>query len=377
MKGTSLGTKLSALKRFILDKSKIDDLTKCALCPNMCRFACPINIVHARETTSPAGKSRIAYLLRENFIPVNQDNVEPLYYCINCDACSVHCPYSYSVNDLIKPMRSNILSSGIYPSSINALINNLKESKCIYPELKTRVSGSINNEEKIDVLYFPGCIALKYYENEVMGALRIFEKIGFKASLFNKPIDCGYIAYELGIESLFIEIARSLVDELNKFDARFIVSPCPECVYMLREVYPHYKIKVRAKIYHTLEFISNHLDKLDLRISDEATYHDSTTLSIKLDEPELLLDVLSRLGIKVISPVRYGKNSFETASENSILYWVNKDLANEINKERFNELRRFSSKIIVPSYASKKSLEGFGGEVIEIMEFLLKEIEKR
>ncbi|MEM4610632.1 MAG: (Fe-S)-binding protein, partial [Thermoproteota archaeon] len=27
-----------------------DDLVKCALCPNMCRHACPVGIVDGRET---------------------------------------------------------------------------------------------------------------------------------------------------------------------------------------------------------------------------------------------------------------------------------------------------------------------------------------
>jgi len=377
IKGSSLGTKLSALKKFILDKSKIDDLTKCALCPNMCRFNCPVNIVHARETTSPAGKTRIAFFLREKYIPFDNDNVEPLFYCMNCDLCSVYCPYAFSVNDLIKPVRSESLSNGIYPKSLDSLLANLREFMCPYGEFKSEISASKNYEEEFDILYFPGCIALRYYSNYVASAPIVFEKIGFKARVFDTPLDCGYLAYELGLDDLFLEIAKSLANELNKYNVHYIVSPCPECVFMLREIYPRYKIKVKAKIYHTLEFINTHIDKLYLKVNEEATFHDSSALVIKLNKPDLFPQVLSKLGVKVSYPVRYGKNLFETASENSILFWINEYLANEINNERYKELRSFSNKIIVPSYASKRSLERFGGEVLEIMELLLNKLDRK
>ena len=78
IKGSAFGTKLSALKKFLFEKSKVEDLTKCALCPNMCRFSCPISIVDGKETTSPAGKSRIAFLLRKGYIEKNIENVHDI-----------------------------------------------------------------------------------------------------------------------------------------------------------------------------------------------------------------------------------------------------------------------------------------------------------
>lgn len=377
IKGSSLRTKLSALKKFILEKSKIDDLTKCALCPNMCRFNCPVNIVHARETTSPAGKTRIALFIREKYITLNNDNVKPLYYCMNCDLCSVYCPYSFSVNDLIKLIRKEAISNAIYPKSLHSLLNNLKKFKCIYGEFKSEISFNTNiYEDDFDILYFPGCIAIKYYPHHVANATIIFEKIGFRARVFDIPFDCGYLAFELGLDTLFYEIAQSLASELNKYKVNYIVSPCPECVFMLREIYPQYKIKIKAKILHTLELINDYIDKLNLKINEEATFHDSSALIIKLSKPDLFPQVLSKLGIKINYPIRYGRNMFETANENTILFWIDEHLANEINNERYKELIKFSNKIIVPSYAAKKSFERLGVETLEIMELLSSKINK-
>ena len=63
IKGIELLRSAPLIFRFISGKLKgPDDLIKCALCPNMCRHACPISIVDGKETTSPTGKARTAFL---------------------------------------------------------------------------------------------------------------------------------------------------------------------------------------------------------------------------------------------------------------------------------------------------------------------------
>ena len=44
-------------------KANIDDLIKCMLCPNMCRFDCGTLQASQTETMSPAFKSRIGYYI--------------------------------------------------------------------------------------------------------------------------------------------------------------------------------------------------------------------------------------------------------------------------------------------------------------------------
>jgi hypothetical protein len=57
---------LTAQKKYLPDEkthADVGDVLKCALCPNMCRFDCPVLRAAKSETYSPAGKARIAYLL--------------------------------------------------------------------------------------------------------------------------------------------------------------------------------------------------------------------------------------------------------------------------------------------------------------------------
>ncbi len=372
LKGSSLGTKLSAIKKFIVDKSKIDNLTKCALCPNMCRFACPVSVVHARETTSPSGKSRIALFLKKNYIEKNETNIRPLYYCLACDSCSVSCPYNFSVNELIRPLRENYYKLAIYPQELRELITMLKEFKCIY-NLSNK-KPDIKNEENINIheaLLYPGCIMMKYYPNNTNVLSKLLEIMDLSVKVFSEMIDCGFLAYELGAHELFLEIASELANKINSYNAKYLITVCPECTFTFRDVYHDFKIKLRPKIYHIAEFINERMEGFALKQNLKVTIHDSSTLAIKLKKPNLLNDILKRIeGLEVILPVRYGLNTFEIVGENSFLYWVDRDLAYEINKERGEELSKFANNIIVASFAAKKSFEDLGYGVKEISEFI-------
>ena len=105
---------LTAQKKYLPEKkthAAVDDILKCGLCPNMCRFDCPVLQAAQSETYSPAGKARIAYLLEmERY--VSDDAVDLMYACCNCDACQKWCPFDFSVGDLLTGVRKDIVEKG-------------------------------------------------------------------------------------------------------------------------------------------------------------------------------------------------------------------------------------------------------------------------
>lgn len=374
IKGSAFGTKLSALKKFLFEKSKVEDLTKCALCPNMCRFSCPISIVDGKETTSPAGKSRIAFLLRKGYIEKNIENVLPLYYCLSCNVCSTWCPFEFSVGDVIRPIRGEIMRQGVYPESLRDVLENLRNYHCVYGEIE----GNAQYPKDGDTLYIRGCLVRKFYPQATDKAIELLRILGYNPLILDNEKCCGYLAYEIGDDDTFIEIATKNAEELNSLGINTIVTACPECAYTYRVLYPQYKIKIKAKVYHITEIIKMHLDKLNFREKKETvTIHDPSKLAINLDQPNILTDILSRIPkLKVKLPMRHGKNTFECGNGNNLLTWIDADLLEMINLERLKELNEESEIIITASYACKKGLEDVGGKVYDITEYVLDAIKK-
>ncbi len=371
IKGSAFGTKLTALKKFLLEKSKVDDLTKCALCPNMCRFACPVSIVDAKETTSPAGKARIALLLRSNHLERNSDNALPLYYCISCNVCSIWCMFGFSVAELIRPLRAQLFKEGIYPDSLKDPLENLKSHHNPFGfKIKNTNTGCG------DTLFIGGCFLRKFYPNAAEKIKAVLKKLGYDVFELSEEFCCGYLAYEIGDEELFLEIARNNADKLNSTHAKTVIMACPTCVYVYRELYPKYKIKLKAKVYHTSEVIMMNIDKLEfLERREIVTIHDPSKLAVGLDKPDIIREILSRIpGLMVRLPMRYGKNTFSCGSEGLLLHWIDNELEKEINLERAKELEEESNIIITASYICKKGLEGDNRRVYDLVEYIFDSI---
>ena len=103
MKGFKVLSKLPLIIKFVKGRLKgPDDITKCTLCPNMCRHACPVGIVDGSETTSPSGKSRIGFLIEKKVLPMDLENSYPLYMCLSCGCCERWCPFDFSVSDICR-----------------------------------------------------------------------------------------------------------------------------------------------------------------------------------------------------------------------------------------------------------------------------------
>ena len=105
---------LTAQKKYIPEEkthADVGDVLKCALCPNMCRFDCPVLQAAKSETYSPAGRARIAYFMEMGRL-TSEDAVNLMYVCAGCSACQKWCPFDFNVGDLLTGVRKDIAEKG-------------------------------------------------------------------------------------------------------------------------------------------------------------------------------------------------------------------------------------------------------------------------
>ncbi|MFX1427291.1 MAG: hypothetical protein ACFFBE_12625, partial [Promethearchaeota archaeon] len=147
-------------------KADIDNLIKCMLCPNMCRFDCGSLQAGNTESMSPAYKARIGYYLSIGKIdpndPNNQEFIDLMYKCSNEENCKIWCPFEFSVVSLLETVRDDLTNKGLMPEYLKPKIQNLKKTNTIedydiYKTYKEIGIDNIESEGNDEVYYYIGC----------------------------------------------------------------------------------------------------------------------------------------------------------------------------------------------------------------------------
>lgn len=340
-----------------------DDLVKCALCPNMCRHACPVGIVDGRETTSPAGKARVALFLRQGRLQATRENALPLYACLSCDACSVWCPFGFSVADLLRPVKEKT-AGGVGFKEFREVFENLEKHGYVYGEPKPSDSGSRTG----DLLYLRGCTLREKHPDMSGKAERVFQHLGYRAFTIDETC-CGMPAYNLGNTSLFRKLARKQAEKIGSSGARTIVASCPSCVYAYRVLYPKYGVEVKPEVYHVAEFLEDRLK--GLKGEGSVVVHNPCKLAVGLGKPQVIWKILSSVeGLTVKEPRRSGRETFCCGHGGSAVPRLNPELARRIAMERGVELTEEAEIIVTACPTCKQAFQSNGFKALDVVELV-------
>jgi Fe-S oxidoreductase len=350
--------------RFISGRLRgADDLVKCALCPNMCRHACPVGIVDGRETTSPAGKTRAALLLRQGRLQPTLENVSPLYTCLSCNACSVWCPFGFSVADLVRPVKEKAAGGGSIFKEFREVFENLEKHGYVYGEPKREDSGLHG-----DLLYLRGCTLREKQPGVAEKAEHVLEELGYRPFTIDEAC-CGIPAYNLGNTRLFKRVAEKQAEKINSSGAGIIVASCPSCVYAYRVLYPKHGVKINAEVNHIAEFLEGRLK--GFKGEGRVVIHNPCKLAFALGKPKALYNTLSSVeGLTVREPRRSGGETFCCGYGGSAVPRLNPQLARRIALERGVELTEEAETIVTACPTCKLALESNGFKVLDVMELL-------
>jgi heterodisulfide reductase subunit D len=280
----------------------MDKLMSCALCPNICRFICPMEEVWATESSSPSGKARTALLLLQGQIPWNKENVKILYQCLTCWASKEPCPFEdLIIGDLLVEVRKEAVKRGVIIPEVAVVMDSLKEYDNPYGEKREKFEPPMKEAE---FMYFPGCTA-ELREKEIISAtITVLKKAGVNAHIL-KGLCCGWPALQMGDEEGFLRLAKRTEGAIEACKGQILFVSCPSCFEYLTKIYPERGLDLKVKVVHTSTFFLNLLKdgKIPVKaIRERVAYHDPCALGRKMgiyDEPRV---VLHSLGLKVIEP---------------------------------------------------------------------------
>ncbi len=346
---------LTARKRYVPKKGKVDvkSILKCALCPNMCRFDCPITKVEKSEAASPALKTRIAYLLETGKMNFSDDAINLMYKDLDCDACRQWCPFGFSVGDLLVEVKEDIAERGLAPQSIIKFQERLSKEHTIYENGTTSPGRA---REKAEVLYFAGCTTLNRRKKIADSTIGILEEAGINFTTLPEEWCCGMPLYTLGFRETFDEFALHNLESFKEMGCKTIICSCPDCAYTFKELYPKNELKVA----HVSQFLAELVKEGKigpLELDGEFVFHDPCVLSRKLDiykEPREVLNTISKLNLK---ETYFNKKDTRCCGRGGMLGITNPDISLEIAKKRSSELREVSNFVISACPACEAALK--------------------
>lgn len=309
-----------------------DKLLLCSLCPNMCRFACPMEEAAGTESSSPQGKARTSLLLLRGELPRTEENTRPPYQCLDCQACRRFCPFDFDLSLLYHPARVQAVEKGIPPPEVHSRLSRLREHGNPFgEERKRRVVGEGR------LAYLPGCTA-ELREKEVPSStLRLLEKAGLKAVLL-EGYCCGLPAFRAGDERGAEELRGEVREALRSSGAETLLLSCPGCFEFLSEGLEG------VEVVHASAFFLKLVEegRLSLpRLSGRVTYHDPCSLGRKkglFDPPRRLL---RELGLEVVEPPKTREDAVCCGGGNPL------EEARQISRRRAEELGRTGAEFAV------------------------------
>lgn len=365
---------LTSKKKYVTEdgKANVDDILKCALCPNMCRFDCPVLQAAKSETYSPAGRARIAYLMERDRY-TSDDAVELMYACAGCEACKQWCPFDFSVEDLLIGVRKDLIERGLTPPHLTRLKDNLAQNHTVY---RDGVKSLNQESRKADTLYFAGCTTLNKMDKVAHATMKIMDRSGVNYDTLPEEWCCGAPLKILGYDGDFEKFEKHNAEIINNYGT--LVCSCPTCVHTFRETYRG-GLSPDVEVLHTSEYLLRLVKDGTIQFKGgdkEVVFHDPCSLSRKLGIHEEPRDLLKRIPGLTLNEAQLSKKEARCCGKGGLLGSTDPELSNSIARDRLADLKAAGGSIVTACPSCELAFNEAGnGEVLDISEVVLEFME--
>jgi len=335
------------------DKKELQQVTNCALCADMCKYSCPTYLAAGNETISPQKIARLIVYKDKGFIEDRRGFSDVMFQSCMCGACKRHCIYSdYDLRKYIEMGRSIAFKEGLLPDETKKRVATFMKYGNPQGERQLIQKGSGT------VGYFVSCSA--YKDEELLKAMdRILSGSKEKMQQFGGvDICCGAPLYYAGDTKGFTKVAKKLKGEIEARGLNKVITMCPNCLKMMRELYPQIGVKLNVQLAHTSEFLASLLNEGKIKVKKakgSATYHDPCILANDMDITAPPRQVIAALGYKIKEPVYTKEHTHCCGAPPGARLGFSK-LADQVKSMRISELRQTGADVYVSSCPSCKAV---------------------
>lgn len=224
-----------------------------------------------------------------NIVGENLIHDDVLWSCTTCRACEEACPVLIEYVDKIVDMRRHLVQEEArFPSELNRTFKGMETQSNpwgISQENRDAWAEGLevprlSDHPDAEYLYYVGCAGSfdDRSKKTTLALIKILKKAGVPFAILGKEELCnGETARRIGNEYLFQTMARSLIEILEKYGVKKILTNCPHCFNTLRNEYP--QLGGKYEVTHAAEFVHRLMreGKIALRqeLPGKVTYHDS------------------------------------------------------------------------------------------------------
>lgn len=229
----------------------------CALCPNMCRFLCPVATVEKAETITPRGKATLTLAAESGDIPFTAGTAAVFYRCAQCKICREWCPSGVDLPEATASLRRRAAREGVSPKAVRTLAARLVGERSFYRPAAELVETDRYRsllDKRAKVLYFAGCATAALHPEIIEATLRLFEAGGVKVDMLRPEECCGLPLDVLGYVDEASEFAGGLAQAVAGGGYETIVTGCPMCAQVMKEGYPG-GVTLGVEVKHVTEFL--------------------------------------------------------------------------------------------------------------------------
>ena len=299
----------------VLDQQESRGHATCISCPSLCRSACPVADVQARETSSPHRLMIQSALLKRDQLDASQLGDFP-WHCATCYSCTDVCQHDVDVPMFLTLARGRIFEAGCAPETANecAALFGVAGNPCgksLEPTLSSVIEeAGATVRRRSDYVYFPGCETLNSVPHVASSVLRGMSLMGLE-QLSVTPASatcCGLPMLWAGEIEGFIAHATRFVRQFDS--AKLLVSHEPSCTHAIQNIFPRFGIDVKFKIASVSKYLTDNWGNTSKSQQGKSyAYMNSCSLSRGLKEASSSLDLLKQiLGAepKVLDPEEIG-----------------------------------------------------------------------
>jgi Fe-S oxidoreductase/FAD/FMN-containing dehydrogenase len=309
------------------------------------------------ESQSPRGKW---YWLREYMKgreKWNQFMVDTILVCTTCELCNLRCSASLPIEPSWMKLRGQLINEKkkmTFPpfEMMAAALRKEGDIWAAYrknrtdwfpPDLKEK-HGPAHRAKSV---YFAGCTA-SYVEHDIaMASVRLLDEAGVDFTYLGEPENCcGTPVLVAGLWDDFADVMKKNIQAVKDIGADTVISSCPACNMMWRQVYPEWAeklgIEYDIKAIHYSEILAEKIKAGDFSFPEKegtpvtVTFHDSCHIgraSGVYEPPRELIKAIPNVNF-----VEMSYNREEAHCCGSVLTLI-KDppIAADVGKERLDE----------------------------------------
>lgn len=331
----------------------------CARC-GYCVPTCEQYTGRGWESHSPRGKYAYLREVMEGREKFDRQAVDTFLVCTTCEVCNTRCQLQIPIEHNWMEMRGKLVHEekrGTFPpfemmaASLEGELDiwaGKRENRAAWVPDDIKASLADENggwDKKADILYFAGCTASFVEKDIAEASVRLLQDSGYDIGYMGTDEACCGIPMKVsGKWDVFERIFEHNVEEARKRGAKTIVTSCPACGLVWKELYANLAAE-RGEAYefevkHYSELVADAIaeGKLELAspIEGRITFHDSCHMGRAQGNYEPPRDMLK--AIPGVDYVEMEHNREEGLCCGSVLTLVGEmPVAPVLGKERLQE----------------------------------------